>query len=63
MTWSCSDVSLPGIDGFEVLRQLRRDNHSGSILILTAHDARPIASADATSEPTTRHQALFASRT
>jgi len=33
------DVSLPGIDGFEVLRQLRRDNHSGSILILTAHDA------------------------
>src|SRR5216110_3994879 len=21
------DVSLPGIDGFEVLRQLRRDNH------------------------------------
>jgi len=34
------DVSLPGIDGFEVLRQLRRDNHSGSILILTAHDCR-----------------------
>src|SRR5882672_5195045 len=33
------DISLPGIDGFEVLRQLRRDNHSGSILILTAHDA------------------------
>src|SRR5437899_10841793 len=33
------DVSLPGIDGFEVLRQLRRDNHSGSILILTAHTA------------------------
>ncbi len=33
------DVSLPGVDGFEVLRQLRRDNHSGSILILTAHDA------------------------
>src|SRR6266705_3223309 len=30
---------LPGIDGFEVLRQLSRDNHSGSILILTAHDA------------------------
>jgi len=27
------------VDGFEVLRQLRRDNHSGSILILTAHDA------------------------
>src|SRR5258708_32905573 len=33
------DVSLPGIDGFEVLRQLRRDTHPGSILILTAHDA------------------------
>src|SRR5262249_30085066 len=33
------DISLPGVDGFEVLRQLRRDNHSGSILILTAHDA------------------------
>ena len=35
------DVSLPGIDGFEVLRQLRRSNHAGSILILTAHDAEP----------------------
>jgi len=33
------DVSLPGLDGFEVLRQLRRDSHAGSILILTAHDA------------------------
>ncbi len=35
------DVSLPGIDGFEVLRQLRRGNHTGSILLLTAHDAEP----------------------
>jgi two-component system OmpR family response regulator len=35
------DVSLPGIDGFEVLRRLRRDNHAGSILLLTAHDAEP----------------------
>ncbi|HYT14899.1 MAG TPA: response regulator transcription factor [Burkholderiales bacterium] len=35
------DVSLPGIDGFEVLRQLRRSNQAGSILILTAHDAEP----------------------
>ena len=33
------DISLPGIGGFEVLRQLRRDRHAGSILILTAHDA------------------------
>ena len=33
------DVSLPGIDGFEVLRQLRHDSHAGSILLLTAHDA------------------------
>ena len=32
------DVSLPGMDGFEVLRQLRRDSHTGSILLLTAHD-------------------------
>ncbi len=33
------DVSLPGIDGFEVLRQLRRNQHQGSILMLTARDA------------------------
>src|SRR5205807_8210781 len=33
------DVGLPGIDEVEVLRQLRGDNHSGSILSLTAHDA------------------------
>lgn len=33
------DISLPGLDGFEVLRQLRRDRHAGSVLILTAHDA------------------------
>jgi two-component system OmpR family response regulator len=32
------DVSLPGIDGFDVLRRLRRDSHAGSILLLTAHD-------------------------
>ena len=35
------DVSLPGIDGFEVLRQLRRNQHQGSILMLTARDAEP----------------------
>ncbi len=33
------DISLPGIDGFEVLRNLRRVRQSGSILILTARDA------------------------
>ena len=33
------DLGLPGIDGFDVLRQLRRGSHEGSILILTAHDA------------------------
>jgi two-component system, OmpR family, response regulator len=33
------DISLPGIDGFEVLRQLRRNHRAGSILILTAHDS------------------------
>ena len=33
------DVFLPSIDGFEVLRQLRRNQHQGSILMLTARDA------------------------
>jgi two-component system, OmpR family, response regulator len=33
------DVGLPGINGFEVLRALRKTPHSGSILILTARDA------------------------
>jgi len=33
------DISLPGIDGFEVLRQLRKDRQTGSILMLTARDA------------------------
>lgn len=33
------DLSLPKMDGFDVLRQLRRDGRAGSILILTAHDA------------------------
>src|ERR1700681_4004144 len=33
------DISLPGVDGFEVLRTLRKQQQGGSILILTAHDA------------------------
>jgi two-component system OmpR family response regulator len=33
------DISLPGIDGYEVLKTLRRRNQAGSILLLTAHDA------------------------
>ncbi len=33
------DISLPGIDGFEVLRQLRKRQDNKSILVLTAHDA------------------------
>lgn len=33
------DISLPGIDGFEVLRQLRKAGGTGSVLVLTAHDA------------------------
>jgi two-component system OmpR family response regulator len=32
------DISLPGLDGFEVLRQLRRTRGSSAVLILTAHD-------------------------
>ncbi|OGA20284.1 MAG: DNA-binding response regulator [Betaproteobacteria bacterium RIFCSPLOWO2_02_FULL_63_19] len=33
------DIGLPGIDGFEVLKQLREDNSVGSILVLTASGA------------------------
>lgn len=33
------DVSLPGIDGFEVLKNLRKQRQTGSILLLTAHDS------------------------
>jgi two-component system OmpR family response regulator len=32
------DISLPGLDGFEVLRTLRKQQQAGSILILSAHD-------------------------
>jgi len=33
------DINLPGIDGFEVLRQIRKSRGTGSILMLTARDA------------------------
>lgn len=33
------DIGLPGIDGFETLRSLRKHSSIGSILILTARDA------------------------
>ena len=35
------DVMLPGIDGFEVARRLRRANNRTPILMLTAKDALP----------------------
>jgi two-component system, OmpR family, response regulator len=33
------DIGLPGIDGFEVLRQLREKKSAASVLVLTAYDA------------------------
>jgi len=35
------DIMLPGIDGFEVARRLRRNTNQTPILILTARDALP----------------------
>lgn len=35
------DLMLPGIDGFEVARRLRRGDHQTPILMLTARDAVP----------------------
>jgi DNA-binding response OmpR family regulator len=35
------DIMLPGIDGFEVARRLRRKNNPTPILVLTARDAVP----------------------
>ncbi len=35
------DIMLPGIDGFEVARRLRRNTNQTPILILTARDAVP----------------------
>jgi two-component system, OmpR family, response regulator len=33
------DIGLPGLDGFEVLRRLRRRSHYVPVLVLTARDA------------------------
>ena len=33
------DIRLPGMDGFEVLKSIRKQHQGGSILILTAHDS------------------------
>ncbi len=33
------DIGLPGISGFDVLEQLRKNGHRGSILVLTARDS------------------------
>src|SRR4051812_17886043 len=35
------DLGLPGLDGFEVLRRLRRRGAAAPVLILTARDALP----------------------
>jgi DNA-binding response OmpR family regulator len=35
------DIMLPGIDGFEVARRLRRNRNHTPILILTARDGVP----------------------
>src|SRR5207244_6268845 len=35
------DIMLPGIDGFEVARRLRRNKRQTPILMLTARDAVP----------------------
>ncbi len=35
------DVGLPGLDGFEVLRRLRRRGVAAPVLVLTARDALP----------------------
>jgi DNA-binding response OmpR family regulator len=35
------DIMLPGMDGFEVARRLRRNNNQTPILVLTARDAVP----------------------
>jgi two-component system OmpR family response regulator len=35
------DLGLPGLDGFEVLRRLRRRGAAFPVLVLTARDALP----------------------
>ena len=36
------DISMPGIDGLDAARQIRKESPQTKILILTMHDAAPI---------------------
>jgi DNA-binding NarL/FixJ family response regulator len=36
------DISMPGLDGLDAARQIRRENPQTKILILTMHDAAPL---------------------
>jgi DNA-binding NarL/FixJ family response regulator len=36
------DISMPGIDGLDAARQIRKESPQTKILILTMHDAGPI---------------------
>ena len=36
------DISMPGINGLEVARRLRRDSYPAKILILSQNDAGPL---------------------
>jgi DNA-binding NarL/FixJ family response regulator len=40
------DVNLPGIDGIEATRQLRRGEHSPTVLLLSTYDVDELDAAD-----------------